>query len=236
MLNCCNITSERYIIHQLLLRSGMGVDMGLFHGKMGLILFFAHYYKHTGQQIYEDTADELMAELIEEIKRSTLSIGFASGLSGVGWGMEYLMQNGFMDDDSLEVCDAFDEKIMVKDPRRMTDFSLETGLEGVFHYVLTHIKGVMNQHSKPPFDETYLGDLYQTAKIVLKSPNISEAMRLLASKYSAFYENGMSGLDYTLQLSFIVEDTILEKEISNVTPLGLKNGLTGFLLKSIITT
>ena len=214
----------------------MGMDTGLFHGKMGLILFFAHYFKYTGQQIYEDTADELMAELIEEIKMQTLPIGFASRLSGIGWGIEYLIQSGFMDDDSLEVCESIDKKIMTIDPRRITDYSLDTGLEGVFHYVLAHIKGVMNQHAKPSFDENYLGDLYQAARTVLQSPEISEALKLLTAKYTFFYENRMSDLEYALQLSFIVEDTELEKEISNTMPLGLKNGMAGFLLKSIIET
>ena len=113
---------------------------------------------------------------------------------------------------------------------------MDYGLEGIIHYVLAHIKGVMNQHAKPPFDENYLGDLYQAARTVLQSPEISEALKLLTAKYRFFYENRMSDLEYALQLSFIVEDTELEKEISNTTPLGLKNGMAGFLLKSIIET
>jgi len=50
------MNQEQHIIHQLLLRSSLGKEVGLYHGKMGLILFFAHYYRHTGQQVYDDIA------------------------------------------------------------------------------------------------------------------------------------------------------------------------------------
>ena len=129
---------EQNIIRRLLLQSSMGMDVGLYHGKMGLILFFAYYYKHTSLQIYEDTADDLMTEFNEEIKKQQFPVGFASGLSDIGWGIEYLIQNGFMEDDSLEICEALDKKIMEKDLRRMIDFSL--GLEGIIHSVLTQNK------------------------------------------------------------------------------------------------
>ena len=47
---------EQQIIHQLLLRSSIGDDIGLFDGKMGLIIFFYHYFRHTGNSVYKDTA------------------------------------------------------------------------------------------------------------------------------------------------------------------------------------
>ena len=222
---------EQLIIHHLLLKANLGKDIGLCHGKMGLILFFAHYYKHTGLLVYEDTADELMDELKKEIHKE-LPIGFASGVSGIGWGIEYMIQNRFVNDDSLKVCNAMDKKIMEKDPRRISDYSLDTGLEGILHYVLAHIKGVKSQHNVLPFDKTYLFDLYQAVSIVPQNVELSENFKLLSSKYSSFYTGGE--LDYSLHLSFIPEDLEIEKKKLNMYPLGLKNGLSGYLLKKQI--
>ena len=151
-----NFSAEQYITNRLLFQSSMERDVGLFYGKMGLVIFFAHYFKYSSLKVFDDTADELMGELNKELFNEAIPVGFAFGLSGIGWGIEYLIQNGFTDDDSLEICKEIDKKIMEKDPRRITNYSLELGLEGILHYVIAHIKGVMAHHSQMPFDEIYL--------------------------------------------------------------------------------
>ena len=227
-----DLNIEQLITHRLLLLSSMEKDIGLFHGKMGLILFFAHYFKQTGLTVYNDTADELMEELIEDIHED-LPVGLTSGLSGIGWGIEYLIQNGFLEGDSLEICREIDKKIMERDPRRISDYSLDTGLEGLLHYVLMHIKSVIAQHSKPPFDTVYLSDLYQAVTKVPHDAEVSENFNRLSSKYAAWVEN-RTAFDYSLQLSSIIEDSIgMAHNNLSVPPLGLK-GLSGFLLNKIL--
>ena len=211
----------------------MGKDIGLYHGKMGLILFFAHYYEHTGIQVYKDTADELMDEVIAEI-HTELPFGFAFGLSGIGWGVEYLIQNGFESDDSLDICEEIDKKIMEKDPRRMTDYSLDSGLEGILHYVLAHIKGVLSQHNITPFDDSYLAELYQAVTTVKESVKLSEDFKRLSAIYITFYEDRKT-LDYDLTLSSIIGNVTIVNDDLNCFPLGLKDGMGGYLLKPLIT-
>lgn len=208
---------------------------------MGIILIFAHYFKITNNPLFENTADELMEELLKEI-HDELPIGFASGSAGIGWGMEYLIQNGFVEADSLDICEEVDKRIMEKDPRRITDYSIENGLGGILHYVLAHIKGVIAQHSKAPFDETYLKDLYQALKNIPSDIELSEKFRELSAKYSDFYIN-RKDIDYSLSLSYIIDDQEIEnllKSISSASsafrphPLGLRNGLSGYLLKNLL--
>ncbi|GHS93278.1 hypothetical protein FACS1894203_5810 [Bacteroidia bacterium] len=225
-------TLEQQIIHRLLLCSSIERNPGLYHGKIGLILFFANYFELAENPVFEDTGDELMEELMEEIHKG-LPIGFESGLSGIGWGVEYLIQNSFVKGDSLEVCEEIDKKMMATDPRRITDYTVETGLGGILHYVLAHIKGVMSQHSELPFDKIYLKDLYSAVTNNLRNNEISNDVRLLILKYISFYENKVK-LDYSLDLSFVVGDAKIEKEKLNSFPLGLKKGLSGILLKKLI--
>jgi len=223
---------DQKIIHQLLLRSNVEWNIGLYHGKMGLILFFAHYFELTKHPVYRNTADELMEELMEEI-HTELPVDFSSGLSGIGWGMEYLIQKGLVEGDSLEVCEEIDKKIMEKDPKRMTDFSIEKGLGGIIHYVLFHIKGVHSQHSELPFDETYLRDLYQAVSNIPRDCILSDEFRSLSVKYSGFY-NDRTKIDYLPQLLPIIDDFEVSAENLNNFPLGLNKGLSGFLLKNLI--
>ena len=226
-------------LHRLLLNSSSQRDLGLYHGKMGLILFFAHYFRLTKNPVFDDTANELMEELLSEIHNG-LPVGLASGSAGVGWGMEYLIQNGFVDGDSLDICEEVDKKIMEKDPRRITDYSIETGLGGILHYVLAHIKGVVTQHSKMPFDETYLNDLEQALSNIPKNTELPEEFKELSAKYLDFYRN-RNELDYSLSLSFIIDDLETEnlrKSAPSASSafqhnLGLNKGLSGLLLKEL---
>lgn len=48
-----------------------------------------------------------------------MPVDFCSGLSGVGWGVEYLIQNKFVDADSDELLEDIDAKIMEWDVRRI---------------------------------------------------------------------------------------------------------------------
>ena len=227
------LTLEQHIIHHILLRSGIEKDIGLYHGKMGLILFFSHYFKHTGLQVYDDTASDLMIELQDELN-TNLPVCFAYGLSGIGWGIEYLIQNGFASEDSLEICKDIDKKIMETDLLRITDYSLDYGLEGIIHYVLSHIKGVCSQHSELPFDEMYLNDLYKKVTNISQDINLSENFKRLSSDYVDFYEH-RTDLDYSFHLSSFLDDIEIKKEKLKGAPLGLKNGLSGYLLKNIIS-
>ena len=191
-------TVEQQIIHELLLRSSIENDLGLFYGKTGLVLFFVHYFEQTNNPVFEDTANELVEELMEEINQE-LPTGFASGLSGIGWGLEYLTQNGLYEGDSLEICEEIDKKIMEKDSRRMNDYTLDTGLEGLLHYILAHIKGVLTKHAKMPFDENYLNDLYQTVSNIPGNSEFSKDFKILSKNYLHFYETRIE-LDYSLNL------------------------------------
>jgi len=225
-------TAEQQIIHELLLRSSIENDLGLFYGKTGLVLFFVHYFEQTNNPVFEDTANELVEELMEEIYQE-LPIGFASGLSGIGWGLEYLIQNGLYKGDSLEICEEIDNKIMEKDLRRMNDYTLDSGLEGLLHYILAHLKGVMTKHAKLPFDEIYLNDLYQTVLNISWKSKFSKDFKILSENYLHFYET-RTELNYSLKLSSFIEDMKIDIKNLHSLPLGLRKGLSGYMLKTIM--
>lgn len=142
----------RRIANHLILHSIDMEDIGLFHGKMGVVLFFAHYARYTDQTIYDDFAGELLEEICENIPE-TLPINLETGLCGIGWGIEYLIQNGFMEGDSNEILAVIDQKVMERDLRRIKDLSLETGLMGISCYIQSRIN--MDKQNIP-FDNTYI--------------------------------------------------------------------------------
>ena len=151
-----DILLERIANHLIIQTSAMD-DIGLYYGKIGIVLFFAHYARYTGCSVYEDFADELLGEVIENIS-DELPINMRTGLCGIGWGIEYLIQNHFMEGDSDEILGELDEKIMERDLRRIKDLSFDTGLEGISCYIRMRLKSPRKESAKLPFDSTYLSE------------------------------------------------------------------------------
>lgn len=90
------------IARHLIINSSYTDNLGLYNGKMGILIFFAHFARYTQKKIYDDFAGKLLDEVYSEIHTET-PINFTNGLCGIGWSMEYLLQNNFLDGNSNEV-------------------------------------------------------------------------------------------------------------------------------------
>ena len=64
-----------------------------------------------------------MDEIYEDI-HDTLPINFENGYLGIGWGIEYLAEQKFINGDTNEILEDIDKKIMERDIRRVSDMSL----------------------------------------------------------------------------------------------------------------
>ena len=206
-------------------------NLGLLSGKMGIIIFFSHYHTYAQNEVFDDMASSLTDEVFDKIHKK-LPFGFETGLAGIGWAIEYLIQNKFVEGSSLEVCDEIDKMIMKTDPRRLGDLTLETGIAGLLHYVLAHIQGVRNQTGKLPFDDNYLKDIHNVV-CTLDRERTNKNLQSLINQYTKFYQTGK--LSYTMDIKpFLRKRKVIEKNLLT-SPLGIKDGLSGLLLNKIIT-
>jgi len=80
-------------------------SLGLLEGKMGVAVFLYHYARYSGRMTYSHFADNLIKEILKST--SKLQISFSCGLSGIGWGIEHLMKEDFIqtNDDILKNLD-----------------------------------------------------------------------------------------------------------------------------------
>lgn len=138
------------IINSLLLNASFIDNIGLMHGKMGISICFYHLARQTKNKIYEDYAGELIDEIYEEITANT-SVDFENGLAGIGWGIEYLVQNGFIDADTDEVLEEFDnwifKELIYNTPN---DINLLNGIIGLGVYFLKRIQNPASNNEKIP--------------------------------------------------------------------------------------
>ncbi len=122
------------ITNHLIINSSFLNNLGLFHDKMGIVIFFYHYARYINNPIYDEFAGELLDEIFEEI-HDKLPIDFENGYLGIGWGIEYLAEQKFISGDTNDILRDIDKKVMERDVRRISDVFLNTGLEGVINVV-----------------------------------------------------------------------------------------------------
>lgn len=225
-------SKEQKIIHHLMLKSFDIKDVGLFNGKIGLVIFFFHYAKYQHNPIYEDLANDLLDEVTENIHKE-LPLNFASGLCGIAWGIEYLIRNNFIEGNSNDICEELDKRIMSYDPRHLYDNSFETGLEGVVHYALARINGAIKQNNPNPFDSLYINDLIYASKRSLDSEKYRELNNVFQLLISCVEEKVYSEYHFNINNIIDNQNLINGKDVHSA-PLGLRNGLSGLLLNRII--
>ena len=130
MIHGANTTQQlRHIAEMLMLNGSLLDNPGLINGKMGIAVFFFHYSRFTGNQLFNNYA----AYLIEGIQRQihdNSPAGYADGIAGIGVGADYLMRNDFVELDESTFVD-FNKRMyraVMYDP--FLDFSLFHGLTG----------------------------------------------------------------------------------------------------------
>jgi hypothetical protein len=82
----------------------------LINGKMGIVLFFYHYARRIKNEIYNDVADDLLDEVIESL-HTDMTTTFADGLSGIGYGINYLINNKFVSGDANDILEEIDNSL-----------------------------------------------------------------------------------------------------------------------------
>lgn len=133
-------------------------SLGLYKGKMGMALFFFFLSRHYANHWYEEFAVELLDDICNGFLHQS-SITFADGLCGIGWSIEFLKKQGFVDGNTDEVLEEIDREVMERNVCRMENYSLETGLKGIAAYVQSRLQSERTSASSHPFDKKYLEDL-----------------------------------------------------------------------------
>ena len=77
-------------------------DIGLFHGKIGIVVALATYAKKYNDKILKDFAWDLYEDVFNNIT-SDMPIGIESGLAGIGYGTTLLKQLDFVNCDLNDI-------------------------------------------------------------------------------------------------------------------------------------
>jgi hypothetical protein len=217
-------------VNKLILKSCDLLDLGLFHGKMGLVIFFFHYAYFTKKSIYRKFAEQLLDEIFEDI-HDRLTLDLENGYCGIGWGIEYLSQKKFIAGDTNEILESIDMKVMEWNLKRVKDLSLKNGIAGVFHYVLCRLK---NKSLITPFDIDFLSDL----EIVVSKNYITSdtELKVLFDYYREWLKNKELRYNPSSLLDIITKSNNLLNENQDVMniDIGIENGCAGYVFKKFL--
>lgn len=184
---CAIFTKEEKMLNHLILHANdVPNAIGLLDGKMGIALVLAHYARCSRKKKIEHAADFLVENVMNQLT-TTVSIDFANGLSGIGWGIEYLIQNNYMKGCGADILQDLDERIMQVDVTRIKDWSLEKGLLGILHYVLYHLQGA-NKSELRVFDKPYLASWLSILK---NNEDLHKLLQKGLDKEKDFYKSDL---------------------------------------------
>lgn len=165
----------RRIANVLLLNASFTDNLGLLNGKMGIAIFFYQYSKYSGNKIYSDYAGELIDEIYEEINTNTL-VDFANGLTGIGWGIEYLVKNGYVEANTDEALAEIDKIIFQSSIDKPFLLNNSKDMFGYGLYFISRFRGMEEDNIKlstyaKKENLLYLTDQLDRIAIQKKSPD-----------------------------------------------------------------
>ena len=162
-------------------------EIGLLKGSMGIVIFLFHYARFSGKDQYKDMAEKILSNLIKNIRMDT-HYGFATGLCGIGWGIAYLFQQGFIEGDTNEVLMDFDKKIMEINPKRIINLDKDYGLGGIVLYLLTRLYTIEKEKQNNPFDSDYLSSVHDRIRTVFEHPKTFSDSIYAFIEFSDYYQ------------------------------------------------
>jgi hypothetical protein len=109
----------------------------------------------------------MLKQVIQNVKPDS-SYSFIFGLCGIGWGIEYLYQNKFIEGDTNEILEDFDKKIMEVNPLRIENIDKDYGFGGLVLYLLARLYTIQQEKIFNPFDKEYLSSVYERVRSIIK--------------------------------------------------------------------
>jgi len=215
------------IYNHLLLNKIYLTNPGLYYGKTGCLLFFAHYAR-----LFEDDVNgEIVSEITDDIFASVgaeTAMGIQQGVCGIGWGVEYILQNRLMEGDSDEILADLDQMILRKEVKTIVS---HPDFTGIVRYVAVRLTSPCGGGTDIPFPQDYLTELYQAAA---NHP---------ASMSDLSIQNDINTIRKTMAAGRFSEkplvlscDMLGQVSIDRfpLIPLGLYNGLSGLGIKLLL--
>ena len=104
-------------------------------GRMGQVIALYNLYRETKEERWKEVAEKWLDEIIE-LCDNKIPINYGSGLCGIGVGIEWLIQNHYVEGDADTILAEFDWKIQIAiNARSISQTSIYQGILGIAYYI-----------------------------------------------------------------------------------------------------
>ena len=152
----------KQLTDKLLLSDFENYPVSLFHGKMGLAIYFYHFSKIESNFEYQAIADQLLDQILLHDLSLNQSVAVEDGLAGIGLGVTYIVKNRFVEGNLNELLEVIDNEIY----RRIVFHNNPSKFSAT---VLLHLTGYLNVRLNEQTEEN-LRLLYQN--LIIKILNM----------------------------------------------------------------
>jgi len=168
---------------------------GLYEGNTGLSIAYFILSKLSGKEVFSIKGQSLIDEMGDNIG-NVKSLDFGNGLGGIGWGVEWIVQNNFITANTNEILEEIDDA-MYKSVifNNSIDLSISTGILGAIIYFYRRMT------SKNPNASRYRALCNQECLFLLTD--------ILCTQLSARMKHTkISGDEFSLELIKLLNETL----------------------------
>jgi len=153
---------NKELIMKIINNSSSMRSNGLFNGKMGVAILLYN----LASENEEIDPSSLVLDVINEINYD-LSFDFDNGIVGIGWGLEYLFQNDYIEGDIERILKEFDKYLLAFFYKPDLTIDLRKGLIGIGFYLIKRVDNSRNQTNTKLINKQWLALLVQRIIIEL---------------------------------------------------------------------
>lgn len=150
-------------------------------GRLGVVLFFFHYARFADKMECKKFANQMLLDTINRIWISK------SYLYELGWLLEYLYQNKFLEMDAYANIKYIDESLL--DMGGGLDRDWDSLGMNIIRYLLSRLYAIQASGMKNPYSDDFLKRVYLKCLLNLK-PGVEGGMDLYM-RFVLYYENKM---------------------------------------------
>ena len=115
-------------------------DLSLFSGQTGIALSLFYYGKFSQDEQFYNIGFEKLQMVLDQLGEQEITSSFCNGLAGIGWTIQHLCENEFLEFDADEILMDFDE-ILVESSKKIIsgkspNIDFLHGLSGIVYYLL----------------------------------------------------------------------------------------------------
>ncbi|MBN7818034.1 lanthionine synthetase LanC family protein [Algoriphagus pacificus] len=117
-------------------------ELGLLHGKLGLIIYFFQFGRKTNNHLFLEVAEDLVGELFEKLNQAKLSADFENGFAGIAYGISYMVNSDFVEADLDNTLSDIDDRIFkyIEEQNNKLPANLQRGIIGYLLYSLNRLE------------------------------------------------------------------------------------------------